>query len=52
MKINNRKGKGGFLTFKMEATNEDLFFLSNGHISPVFYSVLATQRLFRKSTIG
>ena len=28
MKINNRKGKGGFLTFNMDATNEDLFFLS------------------------
>ena len=27
--------------FKMEGINEDLFFLSNGHISPVFYSVLA-----------
>ncbi len=27
--------------FKMEGKGEDLFFLSNGHISPVFYSVLA-----------
>lgn len=27
--------------FNMKGTNEDLFFLSNGHISPVFYSVLA-----------
>lgn len=27
--------------FKMDGTGEDLFFLSNGHISPVFYSVLA-----------
>jgi len=27
--------------FKMDGKNEDLFFLSNGHISPVFYSVLA-----------
>ena len=26
--------------FKMHGKNEDLFFLSNGHISPVFYSVL------------
>ena len=25
----------------MDAVNEDVFFLSNGHISPVFYSVLA-----------
>jgi transketolase len=27
--------------FSMDAKNEDVFFLSNGHISPVFYSVLA-----------
>lgn len=27
--------------FNMDGKNEDLFFLSNGHISPVFYSVLA-----------
>ena len=46
MKINNRKGKGGFLTFNMNATGEDLFFLSNGHISPVFYSTLARRGFF------
>ncbi len=27
--------------FTMDGKNDDLFFLSNGHISPVFYSVLA-----------
>ena len=27
--------------FKMDGIGEDLFFLSNGHISPVFYSVLS-----------
>ena len=27
--------------FSMDGKNEDLFFLSNGHISPVYYSVLA-----------
>ncbi len=27
--------------FKMDGIGEDLFFLSNGHISPVFYSTLA-----------
>lgn len=27
--------------FKMDGINEDLFFLSNGHISPVYYSTLA-----------
>lgn len=29
------------LPFTMEGKNEDIFFLSNGHISPVFYSTLA-----------
>jgi len=28
-------------SFNMDGIGEDLFFLSNGHISPVFYSVLA-----------
>jgi transketolase len=30
----------------MDGKNEDLFFLSNGHISPVFYSVLAHTGFF------
>ena len=32
--------------FTMDGKNEDLFFLSNGHISPVFYSVLARAGYF------
>ncbi|NBU04909.1 MAG: transketolase [Sphingobacteriia bacterium] len=32
--------------FNMNGVNEDLFFLSNGHISPVFYSVLARTGYF------
>ena len=32
--------------FTMNGINEDLFFLSNGHISPVFYSVLARSGYF------
>jgi transketolase len=32
--------------FDMEGKNEDLFFLSNGHISPVLYSVLARSGFF------
>jgi len=32
--------------FKMDGIGEDLFFLSNGHISPVFYSVLARSSYF------
>lgn len=33
-------------TFEMDGIGEDLFFLSNGHISPVFYSVLARSGYF------
>ena len=32
--------------FQMDGANEDLFFLSNGHISPVFYSILARKGYF------
>ena len=32
--------------FKMDGVGEDLFFLSNGHISPVFYSSLARSGYF------
>ena len=32
--------------FNMDGMNEDLFFLSNGHISPVYYSVLARSGYF------
>jgi transketolase len=33
-------------SFSMDAKGEDIFFLSNGHISPVFYSVLARSGYF------
>lgn len=33
-------------SFNMNAINEDVFFLSNGHISPVFYSALARSGYF------
>ena len=33
-------------SFSMDATNEDVFILSNGHISPVFYSTLARSGYF------
>ncbi|MCB9315829.1 MAG: transketolase [Lewinellaceae bacterium] len=32
--------------FRMEGKNQDLFFLSNGHISPVWYSVLSRSGYF------
>ena len=38
--------------FKMDGKGEDLFFLSNGHISPVFYSVLARRGYFDVKELG
>jgi len=38
--------------FDMDGTNEDVFFLSNGHISPVFYSVLARSGYFPVSELA
>lgn len=38
--------------FSMEGKNEDVFFLSNGHISPVWYSVLARSGYFPISEMG
>lgn len=38
--------------FDMNGINEDLFFLSNGHISPVFYSVLARSGYFSVSELA
>jgi transketolase len=38
--------------FDMDGIGEDLFFLSNGHISPVFYSVLARSGYFPVAELG
>lgn len=38
--------------FDMDGMGEDLFFLSNGHISPVFYSVLARSGYFPVSELA
>ena len=38
--------------FSMDGKGEDLFFLSNGHISPVFYSVLARSGFFPVSELA
>ena len=38
--------------FDMDGAGEDLFFLSNGHISPVFYSVLAHSGYFPVSELA
>ena len=38
--------------FNMDGKNEDVFFLSNGHISPVWYSVLAHRGYFPVSELS
>lgn len=39
-------------TFKMDGNNEDMFFLSNGHISPVWYATLARAGYFEISELA
>ncbi|MEP1097262.1 MAG: transketolase [Cyclobacteriaceae bacterium] len=39
-------------SFNMEGDGEDMFFLSNGHISPVFYSTLARSGFFEVSELN
>jgi transketolase len=38
--------------FDMSGKGEDVFYLSNGHISPIFYSVLAHAGYFEKSELA
>lgn len=38
--------------FNMDATNEDVFFLSNGHISAVYYATLARAGYFEPSELA
>lgn len=38
--------------FTMDGAGEDMFFLSNGHISPVFYSILAHRGYFPVSELS
>ena len=44
--MNRKKAADGTPIFDMDGRDEDIFFLSNGHISPVFYSVLARAGYF------
>jgi transketolase len=39
-------------SFRMDGKGEDLFFLSNGHISPVWYSVLSRSGYFPLNELG
>lgn len=52
MKINEERGTDGYLKFSRAGKNEDLFFLSNGHISPLFYSVLAHRGYFSPAELS
>lgn len=38
--------------FRMDGVGEDMFFLSNGHVSPMFYSVLARRGYFPVSELA
>ncbi|MBN1198613.1 MAG: transketolase [Bacteroidales bacterium] len=38
--------------FSIDGTDEDIFFLSNGHLSPAWYSVLARYGYFKLSELG
>jgi transketolase len=49
MKLKEQDGK---VVFDMNGKDEDLFFLSNGHISPVWYSVLARKGYFPVSELA
>jgi transketolase len=40
------------ISFNMDATNEDVFILSNGHISPVYYATLARAGYFDIKELG
>ncbi|MHA8093977.1 transketolase [Aquirufa lenticrescens] len=44
--MNLKTDAAGKVVFDMDGKNEDLFFLSNGHISPLIYSVLARRGYF------
>jgi transketolase len=47
-----RKDSAGKVEFHMNGLNEDVFFLSNGHISPLLYSVLARRGYFPISELA
>ncbi|MBD2702368.1 transketolase [Spirosoma sp. BT702] len=47
-----KRDADGTPVFEMDGRDEDLFFLSNGHISPVFYSALARAGYFPVSELA
>ncbi len=50
--MNLKTDAAGKVVFDMDGTNEDLFFLSNGHISPLIYSVLARRGYFATAELA
>jgi len=50
--MNLKTDAAGKVVFDMDGKNEDLFFLSNGHISPLIYSVLARRGYFDTAELG
>jgi transketolase len=50
--MNLKTDDQGSVVFYMSGSGEDLFFLSNGHISPVLYSVLARRGYFPVSELA
>jgi len=50
--MNLKSNADGTKPFDMNGTGEDLFFLSNGHISPVLYSVLARAGYFAPAELA
>lgn len=52
MNLNETRNKDGLLEFSKAGIGEDVFFLSNGHISPLFYSVLARRGYFSTSELA
>lgn len=54
MRLKQQAANNGLGTpvFDMNGTGEDIFFLSNGHICPVWYSVLARRGYFDTKELG
>lgn len=50
--MNLKLDSSGQVIFQMDGKNEDVFFLSNGHISPLLYSVLARRGYFNVSELA
>ncbi len=50
--MNLKSNDDGTKPFDMNGIGEDLFFLSNGHISPVFYSVLARAGYYQPAELA